>query len=96
MLAAAEACSKLTCNHSSAKPCIIRKVIDTMAGPHHHVNCCDSAQHEPQVQSWIAIMPKSAHLDQLVLVVAQHCIHVAVMVVQSGLYFLCRVITPLY
>ena len=41
-------------------------------------------------------MPKSAHLDQLVLVVAQHRIHVAVVVVQSGLDFLCRVITPLY
>jgi len=38
----------------------------------------------------------AAHLDQLVLVVAQHCIHVAVMVVQSGLDFLCRIITPLY
>ncbi len=41
-------------------------------------------------------MPKPAHLNQLVLVVAQHCIHVAVVVVQSGLDFLCRVITPLY
>lgn len=41
-------------------------------------------------------MPKSACLDQLVLVVAQHSIHVAVMVVQSGLDFLCCVITPLY
>lgn len=36
------------------------------------------------------------YLNQDILIVAQHCIHIAVMALQSSLYFLCGIVAPLY